>query len=170
MGNHARVLRRILTALVVFAVFYWWGVSTGKGRHTRRRRPRSFEQHPPPAPPHAAAEPPVLKDHPTQHQGAAAKQRVHRASPVRDSSDPHVFVPSNEWQVIQPGQAVPAGLHIKVDLQTGHKMARLLQNRPGITLPSERRDTAAIKPRPKTGAERRRARLAQKHHQHAKWF
>jgi hypothetical protein len=36
---------------------------------------------------------------------------------------------------------LPAGLHIKIDLQTGRKMARLMETQVGVRLPSEiRRD------------------------------
>ena len=42
------------------------------------------------------------------------------------TEDREVFVPTEEWQVVKPGQAVPKGLHIKYDLQTGVYMAKLL--------------------------------------------
>ena len=34
------------------------------------------------------------------------------------------FVPTESWQEVQEWQAVPPGCHVKVDLQTGKKMAR----------------------------------------------
>ena len=34
------------------------------------------------------------------------------------------FVPTEAWQEMQERQAVPPGCHVKVDLQTGKKMAR----------------------------------------------
>jgi hypothetical protein len=47
---------------------------------------------------------------------------------VTDTLDPNApaFVPSEEWQEVLPGQGVPAGLHVSIDMQTGKKMARLL--------------------------------------------
>jgi hypothetical protein len=35
------------------------------------------------------------------------------------------FVPTNEWQHIRDGQAVPPGLHIRMNMETGEKMARI---------------------------------------------
>jgi hypothetical protein len=37
------------------------------------------------------------------------------------------FVATNEWQKIEPGQAIPKGLHVRINLQTGEREARLLQ-------------------------------------------
>lgn len=37
-----------------------------------------------------------------------------------------VFEPTKEWKVIKPGQAVPRGLHIRIDLSTGLKEAKLM--------------------------------------------
>jgi hypothetical protein len=36
------------------------------------------------------------------------------------------FVATNEWQSVLPGQSVPAGLWMRVDMTTGQRMARLL--------------------------------------------
>lgn len=36
------------------------------------------------------------------------------------------FVPTKEWQAIRPGQAIPAGLHVRIDLQNKKKEAKLL--------------------------------------------
>ncbi|XP_055980451.1 nucleotide exchange factor SIL1 isoform X2 [Sorex fumeus] len=36
-----------------------------------------------------------------------------------------VFHPTHEWQVLQPGQAVPAGCHVRMNLQTGAREAKL---------------------------------------------
>ena len=46
------------------------------------------------------------------------------------------FVATNEWQEIQPGQKVSAGLHYRLNLETGKKEAKLLD-------PSEDDDTNA---------------------------
>ena len=40
-----------------------------------------------------------------------------------DTSD---FVATNEWQDIEEGQKVPAGLHYRMNLATGKKEAKLL--------------------------------------------
>ena len=34
------------------------------------------------------------------------------------------FIPSDQWQEVREWQAVPPGCHVKVDLETGRKMAR----------------------------------------------
>ena len=36
------------------------------------------------------------------------------------------FIPTDEWQTVKPGQAVPPGLWIRMDMTTGEKTARLL--------------------------------------------
>lgn len=36
------------------------------------------------------------------------------------------FVPTNEWQTVLPGQSIPPGLWVRVDMSTGVKTARLL--------------------------------------------
>ena len=37
------------------------------------------------------------------------------------------FVATKEWQDIQEGQSVPAGLHYRMNLQTGRKEAKLME-------------------------------------------
>mmetsp|Transcript_7387 Transcript_7387/g.8484 ORF Transcript_7387/g.8484 Transcript_7387/m.8484 type:complete len:94 (-) Transcript_7387:843-1124(-) len=37
------------------------------------------------------------------------------------------FTPSKEWKVVEDWHILPAGLEIKMDLQTGEKLARLCQ-------------------------------------------
>ncbi|KAM6466952.1 nucleotide exchange factor SIL1 isoform 2-T2 [Liasis olivaceus] len=39
--------------------------------------------------------------------------------------DLEVFYPTNQWQTVRPGQAIPAGLHVQLNLQTGEKLAKL---------------------------------------------
>lgn len=39
-----------------------------------------------------------------------------------------VFEPTNEWQVIKPGQSIPPGLHVRIDMQTGLKEAKLMDS------------------------------------------
>lgn len=36
------------------------------------------------------------------------------------------FIPSKNWQQIKPGQSIPAGLHVRINLQTGLKEAKFL--------------------------------------------
>jgi len=45
-------------------------------------------------------------------------------------SNKEVFVPTDEWQEIINGQAIPAGLHVRMNLQTGKKEAKLLAEEP----------------------------------------
>ncbi|XP_063301455.1 nucleotide exchange factor SIL1 [Pelobates fuscus] len=53
----------------------------------------------------------------------------------QDLQDQEVFNPTHEWQVVKPGQAVPAGLHMRLNLQTGKNEAKLLDEKydTGIT-------------------------------------
>ncbi|XP_078406684.1 nucleotide exchange factor SIL1 [Cetorhinus maximus] len=47
---------------------------------------------------------------------------------VEDDLDPEdfeVFYPTNEWQIIKQGQAIPAGLHVRLNLETGKNEAKL---------------------------------------------
>ncbi|KAM6408873.1 nucleotide exchange factor SIL1 isoform 1-T3 [Rhynochetos jubatus] len=52
-----------------------------------------------------------------------------RKEPVtEDDADPEdleVFRPTHQWQTIRPGQAVPAGSHVRLNLQTGDREAKL---------------------------------------------
>ncbi len=43
-----------------------------------------------------------------------------------DSASGPVFVPTDDWQEVRPGQVVPAGLHVRINLQTGKKEAKKL--------------------------------------------
>ena len=38
-----------------------------------------------------------------------------------------IFIPTHQWQQILPGQAVPAGLHVRINLETGEKEAKLIE-------------------------------------------
>ncbi|XP_044520496.1 nucleotide exchange factor SIL1 [Gracilinanus agilis] len=42
-----------------------------------------------------------------------------------DNEDLDVFYPTNQWQTLQPGQAVPAGSHVRLNLQTGEREVKL---------------------------------------------
>ncbi|XP_050734277.1 nucleotide exchange factor SIL1-like isoform X2 [Eriocheir sinensis] len=39
-----------------------------------------------------------------------------------------VFIPTDEWQTLETGQAIPRGLHVRMNLQTGVKEAKLLDD------------------------------------------
>lgn len=45
--------------------------------------------------------------------------------------DLEVFQPTSEWQAIRPGQGIPAGLHVRMNLQTGEKEAKLMDGDDG---------------------------------------
>ncbi|XP_053574524.1 nucleotide exchange factor SIL1 isoform X2 [Bombina bombina] len=58
-----------------------------------------------------------------------AEIESHNEAIVEDDDykeDQEIFYPTREWQVVKPGQAVPAGLHIRLNLQTGQNEAKLL--------------------------------------------
>ncbi|XP_042371920.1 nucleotide exchange factor SIL1-like, partial [Plectropomus leopardus] len=42
-----------------------------------------------------------------------------------DEGDLEVIQPNEEWQTLKPGQAVPAGSHVRLNLQTGQREVRL---------------------------------------------
>ncbi|XP_075020159.1 nucleotide exchange factor SIL1 [Calonectris borealis] len=42
-----------------------------------------------------------------------------------DPEDLEVFYPTHQWQTIRPGQAVPVGSHVRLNLQTGDREAKL---------------------------------------------
>ncbi|XP_041476573.1 nucleotide exchange factor SIL1-like [Lytechinus variegatus] len=47
---------------------------------------------------------------------------------VDDQEILEVFKPSDEWQPIKEGQAIPAGLHVRINLATGEKEAKYLDD------------------------------------------
>ncbi|XP_021111559.1 nucleotide exchange factor SIL1 isoform X2 [Heterocephalus glaber] len=48
-----------------------------------------------------------------------------KAEEEMDAKDLEVFQPTHEWQALQPGQAVPAGSHVRLNLQTGAREVKL---------------------------------------------
>ena len=53
------------------------------------------------------------------------------ALPLRNESfitNDEEFIPSYEWKPIKEGQAIPAGLHVRLNLQTGEREAKLLDD------------------------------------------
>ncbi|XP_060693006.1 nucleotide exchange factor SIL1 isoform X2 [Hemiscyllium ocellatum] len=50
-----------------------------------------------------------------------------------DPEDMEVFYPTNDWQVVKPGQAIPAGLHVRLNLETGKNEAKIPDGETGKT-------------------------------------
>ncbi|XP_053422404.1 nucleotide exchange factor SIL1 isoform X2 [Nycticebus coucang] len=48
-----------------------------------------------------------------------------KAEEELDTEVLEVFHPTHEWQALQPGQAVPAGAHVRLNLQTGAREVKL---------------------------------------------
>ncbi|XP_026465383.1 nucleotide exchange factor SIL1-like [Ctenocephalides felis] len=44
----------------------------------------------------------------------------------KDATNSSTFIATNEWQVVKEGQVIPQGLHIRINLSTGLKEAKLL--------------------------------------------
>ena len=41
-----------------------------------------------------------------------------------------MFIPSKEWQTVKENQAIPKGLHVRLNMQTGEKEAKFLDEDP----------------------------------------
>ncbi|KAM9252627.1 nucleotide exchange factor SIL1 isoform 4-T9 [Dugong dugon] len=52
-------------------------------------------------------------------------ERKTKAKEELDTEVLEVFHPTHEWQALQPGQAVPAGSHVRLNLQTGAREVKL---------------------------------------------
>uniref|UniRef100_A0A8B9QMB1 Nucleotide exchange factor SIL1 n=1 Tax=Apteryx owenii TaxID=8824 RepID=A0A8B9QMB1_APTOW len=48
-----------------------------------------------------------------------------------DPEDLEVFYPTHQWQTLHPGQAVPAGSHVRLNLQTGEREVKLSDSENG---------------------------------------
>ncbi|XP_026991521.1 nucleotide exchange factor SIL1 isoform X2 [Tachysurus fulvidraco] len=48
-----------------------------------------------------------------------------KAEDAQDPKDLNVFDPSTKWQTLKPGQAVTAGSHVRLNLQTGQREVKL---------------------------------------------
>ncbi|KAJ2399712.1 nucleotide exchange factor sil1 [Coemansia sp. RSA 2559] len=55
---------------------------------------------------------------------------------------PAVFQATNEFQAIMPGQSVPPGLHIQIDMTTGQRKARLMPPEEPVNSENDRRHEA----------------------------
>lgn len=59
-------------------------------------------------------------------------ENENQEQPERTSLNDHddnnfdVFHATNQWQTIKEGQSIPPGLHVQIDLQTGKKQAKLM--------------------------------------------
>ncbi|XP_043376262.1 nucleotide exchange factor SIL1 isoform X2 [Dermochelys coriacea] len=68
----------------------------------------------------------------TKIEDSDLKEENGKESVAEDDLDPEdleVFYPTYQWQTVRPGQAVPAGLHVRLNLQTGEREARLPDNK-----------------------------------------
>lgn len=41
---------------------------------------------------------------------------------------PGIFQPTHQWQDVQKGQSIPQGLHVRMNLQTGRREAKLMDD------------------------------------------
>ncbi|XP_041800161.1 nucleotide exchange factor SIL1 [Chelmon rostratus] len=55
----------------------------------------------------------------------AEREGVDEEEAMVDEGDSEVVHPTEEWQTLKPGQAVPAGSHVRLNLQTGQREVRL---------------------------------------------
>ncbi|XP_029403088.1 nucleotide exchange factor SIL1 isoform X1 [Mus pahari] len=63
------------------------------------------------------------------------EKSIHQESDIKETREEEeldtevleVFHPTQEWQTLQPGQAVPAGSHVRMNLQTGVNEVKLQQ-------------------------------------------
>eukprot|EP00698_Gefionella_okellyi_P004849 TRINITY_DN14483_c0_g1_i1.p1 TRINITY_DN14483_c0_g1~~TRINITY_DN14483_c0_g1_i1.p1 ORF type:complete len:149 (-),score=31.01 TRINITY_DN14483_c0_g1_i1:98-544(-) len=59
---------------------------------------------------------------------------------AQKSPEYDMFEPTYEWKQVMDGQVVPAGLEIRMNLQTGYKEARRIRNRSGFISDAEREE------------------------------
>ncbi|XP_015497567.1 nucleotide exchange factor SIL1-like isoform X2 [Parus major] len=72
---------------------------------------------------HRAPEFALTKIEESDIKDASGKEPV-----TEDDADPEdleVFYPTDQWQSLRPGQAVPAGSHVRLNLETGEREAKL---------------------------------------------
>lgn len=68
----------------------------------------------------------------TNPEKSITKEYERKETKAEEELEPEileVFHPTHEWQVLQPGQAVPAGCHVRMNLQTGAREAKLYDNK-----------------------------------------
>ncbi|KAM6148768.1 nucleotide exchange factor SIL1 isoform 1-T1 [Erethizon dorsatum] len=64
----------------------------------------------------------------TNLEKSSTKEPDKKETKVEEEMDPEVlevFQPTHEWQALRPGQAVPAGSHVRLNLQTGAREVKL---------------------------------------------
>ena len=47
---------------------------------------------------------------------------------LHEETNSERFIPTHEWQVIKEGQSIPAGLHVRMNFQTGIKEAKIMES------------------------------------------
>lgn len=62
---------------------------------------------------------------PEKSRSKEAERKETTAEEELDSEVLEVFHPTHEWQALRPGQAVPAGSHVRLNLQTGAREVKL---------------------------------------------
>ncbi|XP_067454645.1 nucleotide exchange factor SIL1 [Thunnus thynnus] len=61
----------------------------------------------------------------TEGGEGAGSDEDEEATVEEDEGDLEVVQPTEEWQTLKPGQAVPAGSHVRLNLQTGQREVKL---------------------------------------------
>ncbi|XP_042547973.1 nucleotide exchange factor SIL1 isoform X2 [Dipodomys spectabilis] len=64
----------------------------------------------------------------TNPEKSSMKESERKEAKAEEDLDPEileVFHPTEEWQALRPGQAVPAGSHVRLNLQTGAREVKL---------------------------------------------
>ena len=49
-----------------------------------------------------------------------------------DESEMTIFQPTHEWQIVREGEVLPAGLHVRMNLETGLREARLMSEEKAV--------------------------------------
>jgi nucleotide exchange factor SIL1 len=58
---------------------------------------------------------------------------------------PLYFVPTNEFQIVKPGQRIPKGLHVSIDFVTKVKKAKLMEGNQSHNVPEINQEAVALK-------------------------
>ena len=67
-----------------------------------------------------------------------SKVKITTNAELVDDEDLEVFKPTADWQTIQPGQGIPPGLHVRMNLQTGQKEAKFMDGDDGMKYQSNK--------------------------------
>ncbi|XP_069698478.1 nucleotide exchange factor SIL1 [Periplaneta americana] len=60
-------------------------------------------------------------------QNESSEDKEHE-TPEEDTENTDIFKATHEWQTIKEGQAIPRGLHVRLNLQTGQREAKLMDD------------------------------------------